>query len=223
MVSLENGEASLYGAVLVEGLSNQEVACLLGIDPAAASKRHGRAMLRLHHILFEEGMTVEAVFAELDALGNSGATWRDGTTRGCAAPTSGAGRWAGATSTCARSPTCSSPSTLKIACSSCNLRELCLPLGISSSEMERLDTLVDMRRSVRHGEKLFRIGDPFTALYAVRTGFDQFHYAIAVLSCDDRAHVRLLLAIGRAHFNFSRRFDERRQNGFFRAANDDCR
>lgn len=27
--------------------------------------------------LFQEGMTVEAVFAELDALGNSGATWRD--------------------------------------------------------------------------------------------------------------------------------------------------
>jgi RNA polymerase sigma-70 factor, ECF subfamily len=40
-----------------EGLSNQEVACLLGIDPAAASKRHGRAMLRLHRILFEGGMT----------------------------------------------------------------------------------------------------------------------------------------------------------------------
>jgi RNA polymerase sigma-70 factor (ECF subfamily) len=40
-----------------EGLSNQEVACLLGIDPAAASKRHGRAMLRLHRILFECGLT----------------------------------------------------------------------------------------------------------------------------------------------------------------------
>jgi RNA polymerase sigma-70 factor (ECF subfamily) len=40
-----------------EGLSNQEVACLLGIDPATASKRHGRAMLRLHQILFEGGMT----------------------------------------------------------------------------------------------------------------------------------------------------------------------
>jgi RNA polymerase sigma-70 factor (ECF subfamily) len=40
-----------------EGLSNQEVACLLGIDPATASKRHGRAMLRLHRILFEGGMT----------------------------------------------------------------------------------------------------------------------------------------------------------------------
>jgi RNA polymerase sigma-70 factor (ECF subfamily) len=40
-----------------EGLSNQEVSCLLGIDPATASKRHGRAMLRLHRILFEGGMT----------------------------------------------------------------------------------------------------------------------------------------------------------------------
>jgi RNA polymerase sigma-70 factor, ECF subfamily len=40
-----------------EGLSNREVAYLLGIDPAAASKRHGRAMLRLHRILFEGGLT----------------------------------------------------------------------------------------------------------------------------------------------------------------------
>jgi RNA polymerase sigma-70 factor (ECF subfamily) len=40
-----------------EGLSNREVACLLGVDPAAASKRHGRAMLRLHRILSEGGLT----------------------------------------------------------------------------------------------------------------------------------------------------------------------
>ncbi len=40
-----------------EGLSNREVACLLGIDPATASKRHGRALLRLHRILFEGGLT----------------------------------------------------------------------------------------------------------------------------------------------------------------------
>jgi RNA polymerase sigma-70 factor (ECF subfamily) len=40
-----------------EELSNQEVACLLGIDPGTASKRHGRAMLRLHRLLFEGGMT----------------------------------------------------------------------------------------------------------------------------------------------------------------------
>jgi RNA polymerase sigma-70 factor (ECF subfamily) len=40
-----------------EGLSNQEVAFLAGIDPATASKRHGRAMLRLHRVLFDDGMT----------------------------------------------------------------------------------------------------------------------------------------------------------------------
>jgi RNA polymerase sigma-70 factor (ECF subfamily) len=40
-----------------EGLSNQEVACLLGIDAGTVSKRHGRAMLRLHRILFEGGLT----------------------------------------------------------------------------------------------------------------------------------------------------------------------
>jgi RNA polymerase sigma-70 factor (ECF subfamily) len=40
-----------------EGLSNQEVGCVLGIDPATASKRHGRALLRLHRLLFEGGIT----------------------------------------------------------------------------------------------------------------------------------------------------------------------
>ena len=40
-----------------EGLSNPEVGCILGMDPATVSKRHGRAMLRLHRILFSEGLT----------------------------------------------------------------------------------------------------------------------------------------------------------------------
>jgi RNA polymerase sigma-70 factor (ECF subfamily) len=40
-----------------EGLSNQEVGCLLGVDPGTVSKRHGRAMLRLHRILFAGGLT----------------------------------------------------------------------------------------------------------------------------------------------------------------------
>jgi RNA polymerase sigma-70 factor (ECF subfamily) len=40
-----------------EGLSNQEVGYLLDIDPDAASKRHGRALLRLHKILSQGGRT----------------------------------------------------------------------------------------------------------------------------------------------------------------------
>ncbi|MFI5259250.1 MAG: sigma-70 family RNA polymerase sigma factor [Candidatus Limnocylindrales bacterium] len=40
-----------------EGLSNQEVGHLLGIEPGTACQRHGRAMLRLHKILFAGGLT----------------------------------------------------------------------------------------------------------------------------------------------------------------------
>jgi CRP/FNR family transcriptional regulator len=60
---------------------------------------------------------------------------------------------------------------LKVACSNCNLRELCLPMGFSDPELERLDTMVATRRPVRRGDMLFRSGERFEAVYAVRTGF----------------------------------------------------
>ena len=55
-------------------------------------------------------------------------------------------------------------------CSNCNLRELCMPLGLRPEEMKRLDELVSMRRKVHKGGMLFRSGDAFSSLYAVRTG-----------------------------------------------------
>ena len=39
-----------------EGLSLQEIACVLDIDPAAARKRHGRALLRLRKELIDDGL-----------------------------------------------------------------------------------------------------------------------------------------------------------------------
>ena len=59
----------------------------------------------------------------------------------------------------------------RVACSSCNLRELCLPVGMSNEQMERLDAIVATRRNVARGDPLFRAGDAFASLYAVRTGF----------------------------------------------------
>jgi RNA polymerase sigma-70 factor (ECF subfamily) len=40
-----------------EGLSYKEVGYILDIDPATAMKRHGRAVLRLHKLLREAGLT----------------------------------------------------------------------------------------------------------------------------------------------------------------------
>jgi CRP/FNR family transcriptional regulator, anaerobic regulatory protein len=62
-------------------------------------------------------------------------------------------------------------SRLKTACSSCSLRELCLPIGLSGEEIDKLDNLVFVRRTVKRGEYLFRAGEPFGSLYAPRTGF----------------------------------------------------
>jgi CRP/FNR family transcriptional regulator len=60
---------------------------------------------------------------------------------------------------------------IKVACSSCNLRELCLPLGLSQSDLERVDQMVASRRTLKRGEVLFRSGDGFVSLYVVWTGF----------------------------------------------------
>ncbi len=40
-----------------DGLSNQEIGCILDLDPAAVSMRHGRALVRLHKALTEGGLT----------------------------------------------------------------------------------------------------------------------------------------------------------------------
>lgn len=74
---------------------------------------------------------------------------------------------------------------LKVACSSCNLRELCLPVALSDEEMERLDSLVAVRKQIRRGEALFRSGDTFQAIHAVRTGF----FKTCVSTADGRDQV----------------------------------
>jgi CRP/FNR family transcriptional regulator len=56
-------------------------------------------------------------------------------------------------------------------CSSCNLRELCLPCGLTGLDVDRVEELVYTRRRMGRGESLYRTGDEFSSLYAVRSGF----------------------------------------------------
>ncbi|MBX9958953.1 MAG: fumarate/nitrate reduction transcriptional regulator Fnr [Burkholderiaceae bacterium] len=77
------------------------------------------------------------------------------------------------------------PHTIKVACSNCNLRELCMPLGLSTEEIDRLDNVVANRRKIKRGTALFRNGEKFTSLYAIRTGF----FKTCVASEDGRDQV----------------------------------
>ncbi len=61
--------------------------------------------------------------------------------------------------------------SIKIACSNCNLRDLCMPIGLDAAELIRLDDLVATRRPVKRGTALFHNGEKFASLYAIRTGF----------------------------------------------------
>jgi len=73
----------------------------------------------------------------------------------------------------------------KVACSNCNLRELCMPLGLSAVELERIDNVVASRRKIKRGGILFRNGEKFNSLYAIRTGF----FKTCVTSEDGRDQV----------------------------------
>ena len=77
------------------------------------------------------------------------------------------------------------PQTIKVACSNCSLRELCMPVGLSDGDMGKLDDLVATRRKIKRGASLFANGERFNALYAIRTGF----FKTCVATADGRDQV----------------------------------
>ena len=52
---------------------------------------------------------------------------------------------------------------IRTLCSSCHLKDLCLPCGLTGPEVERLDSLMFARRRVAFGETLFHEGYKFHA------------------------------------------------------------
>ncbi len=62
------------------------------------------------------------------------------------------------------------PLKARITCSRCSLGELCLPKNLATDETRQLEGIVDRSRPLQSGEHLFRAGDPFRAILAVRTG-----------------------------------------------------
>ncbi len=61
-------------------------------------------------------------------------------------------------------------SEIKLACKNCSLQQLCLPLGISESDLDRLEQIISRKRPIRRGEHLYHQGDRFHSIFAIRTG-----------------------------------------------------
>ncbi|MCE9546719.1 MAG: sigma-70 family RNA polymerase sigma factor [Planctomycetia bacterium] len=57
VAKLEETDREILLMRTFEGLSYAEIAFVLEVEPAAARKRHGRALLRLHNLLTESGLT----------------------------------------------------------------------------------------------------------------------------------------------------------------------
>lgn len=59
---------------------------------------------------------------------------------------------------------------IEVSCASCSLSELCLPRGMGPEALEKLENIIKRSAPIQRGEMLYRVGEEFKGLYAVRSG-----------------------------------------------------
>ncbi len=57
-----------------------------------------------------------------------------------------------------------------IACAQCGVYQLCLPLGLHQADLTLLESIVKRKELYKRGQLLYRAGDPFDFIYAIRSG-----------------------------------------------------
>ena len=55
-------------------------------------------------------------------------------------------------------------------CHNCRMSALCLPLAVDSSSLDQLDKVIERDRPIHKNKYIFHGGDPFRAVYAIRSG-----------------------------------------------------
>lgn len=58
----------------------------------------------------------------------------------------------------------------QISCSNCRLSQICLPIALETADIDKLDSIIQRGRPLRKGDHVFRQDEPFSAVYAVRSG-----------------------------------------------------
>ena len=74
---------------------------------------------------------------------------------------------------------------LRAHCSACSVRSLCLSIGLDEHALHKLDDIIHVRLRVRRKDALYRPGERFSALYAIRLGT----FKTTVLAEDGREQV----------------------------------
>ena len=71
---------------------------------------------------------------------------------------------------------------LKFSCRKCEMSGFCFPPDMPSSINSSICSLVDIKLSIKRGEKIFKENDPFCGLYVVKSGAFKYSHAEKILA-----------------------------------------
>ncbi|MGJ8681041.1 fumarate/nitrate reduction transcriptional regulator Fnr [Paraglaciecola sp.] len=63
----------------------------------------------------------------------------------------------------------------QVNCNQCQLNTICMPVSIQIKDLDKLDSIIQRGKPLHKGEYLFHVNDPFTSVYAVRSGALKTH------------------------------------------------
>ncbi|MEN8259170.1 MAG: helix-turn-helix domain-containing protein [Pseudomonadota bacterium] len=59
---------------------------------------------------------------------------------------------------------------LQVNCNNCSLDSICIPRGLAQQEVAHLSKVVRRQKTLQRGDFIYRRGDPFTGVLAIKTG-----------------------------------------------------
>lgn len=63
------------------------------------------------------------------------------------------------------------PHRSNMSCTQCRLGKICLPVSLQENDIVKLDEIVKRGRILQKGEHIYRTNDPFTSVFAIRSGY----------------------------------------------------
>ncbi|AIP32285.1 cyclic nucleotide-binding domain protein [Paraburkholderia xenovorans LB400] len=57
-----------------------------------------------------------------------------------------------------------------LGCTACSMRSICMPQGLTPTELQRIEALICPSRTIKQGETIYRANDSFQSIYVVRVG-----------------------------------------------------